>query len=58
MHPKDWANPGRAKVKLKGGSPITNIKNSMSLHFMPQSAQTMKNGRGNIEVIRYILGHC
>ncbi len=27
-HPKDWANPGRVKVKLKGGQNPT-IKNSM-----------------------------
>ena len=28
MHPKDWANPGRVKVKLKGGQNPA-IKNSM-----------------------------
>jgi signal recognition particle subunit SRP19 len=28
-HPKDWANPGRVKIKLKGGNNST-IKNSMS----------------------------
>lgn len=27
MHPKDWANPGRVKIKLKGGNNPT-IKNS------------------------------
>lgn len=26
-HPKDWANPGRVKIKLKGGQ-NKNIKNS------------------------------
>jgi signal recognition particle subunit SRP19 len=35
-HPKDWANPGRVKIKLKGGNNST-IKNSISpslpLHF-------------------------
>lgn len=28
LHPKDWSNPGRVKVKLKGGRNPT-IKNSM-----------------------------
>jgi signal recognition particle subunit SRP19 len=32
LHPKDWANPGRVKVKVKGGN-NRNIKNSMlNLH--------------------------
>lgn len=30
IHPKDWANPGRVKVKLKGGQ-NTAIKNSACL---------------------------
>lgn len=30
MHPKDWANPGRVKIKLKGGQNSA-IKNSMSV---------------------------
>ena len=34
LHPKDWANPGRVKVKLKGGQNPA-IKNSMSLYFAP-----------------------
>lgn len=29
-HPRDWANPGRVKVKLRGG-PNHNVKNSMWL---------------------------
>jgi signal recognition particle subunit SRP19 len=28
LHPKDWANPGRVKIKLKGGQ-NPSIKNSM-----------------------------
>jgi signal recognition particle subunit SRP19 len=32
LHPKDWANPGRVKIKLKGGV-NKSIKNSMSLLF-------------------------
>jgi signal recognition particle subunit SRP19 len=33
MHPKDWANPGRVKIRLKGGNNST-IKNSISpLHL-------------------------
>lgn len=32
LHPKDWANPGRVKVKLKDGqNPM--IKNSKSFHL-------------------------
>lgn len=31
-HPKDWANPGRVKIKLKGGR-NSSIKNSMFSHF-------------------------
>ena len=27
LHPKDWANPGRVKIKLKGGA-NKSIKNS------------------------------
>jgi len=27
LHPKDWANPGRVKIKLKGGG-NNSIKNS------------------------------
>ncbi len=27
IHPKDWANPGRVKIKLKGGG-NSSIKNS------------------------------
>ena len=29
IHPKDWANPGRVKVRVKGNK--VGIKNSMSL---------------------------
>jgi signal recognition particle subunit SRP19 len=29
LHPKDWSNPGRVKVKVKGGN-NRSIKNSMS----------------------------
>lgn len=32
LHPKDWANPGRVKVKLKGGQNPA-IKNSLSPIF-------------------------
>ncbi len=28
IHPRDWANPGRVKIKLKGGR-NSNIKNSV-----------------------------
>ena len=32
-HPKDWANPGRVKIKLKGGN-AGGVKNSMHIiHF-------------------------
>ena len=33
IHPKDWANPGRVKVKLKGGQ-NTEIKNSASFSLL------------------------
>lgn len=36
FHPKDWANPGRVKIKLKGGQNPT-IKNSMSFSCLPTS---------------------
>jgi signal recognition particle subunit SEC65 len=32
IHPKDWANPGRVKVRLKGGNNPT-IKNSKNFSF-------------------------
>lgn len=38
IHPKDWANPGRAKIKLRGGR-NPNIKNSMGffhVHVLSQ----------------------
>ena len=31
-HPKDWANPGRVKIKLKGGN-AGGVKNSMCILF-------------------------
>lgn len=34
IHPKDWSNPGRVKIKLKGGR-NTSIKNSTS-HLLPR----------------------
>ena len=32
IHPKDWANPGRVKIKIKGGM-NSSIKNSTSRNF-------------------------
>jgi signal recognition particle subunit SRP19 len=34
LHPKDWANPGRVKIKLKGGQ-NSSIKNSMCFFHLP-----------------------
>ena len=37
LHPKDWANPGRVRVLLKGpdGNPVNErVKNSMILHLI------------------------
>ena len=37
IHPKDWANPGRVKIRVKGGL-NKNVKNSMfSLYFASSS---------------------
>ncbi|KAG4440341.1 hypothetical protein IFR05_004193 [Cadophora sp. M221] len=41
IHPKDWSNPGRVKIKLKGGR-ITNIKNKHHL-YTQVSAHLKKN---------------
>jgi signal recognition particle subunit SRP19 len=35
LHPKDWANPGRVKVKVKGGN-NSQIKNSTLLSVLVQ----------------------
>jgi signal recognition particle subunit SRP19 len=37
MHPKDWANPGRVKVKLKGGQ--TNVITNSSFPLMSVDEQ-------------------
>ena len=43
-HPKDWANPGRVKIKLKGGA-NSSIKNSMLF------CQTLCNAEENTNMI-------
>ncbi|ROV92006.1 hypothetical protein VMCG_09539 [Cytospora schulzeri] len=44
MHPKDWANPGRVKIQLKGGAKTTNtggVKNKHQLYIL--IAQHLRN---------------
>ncbi len=41
LHPKDWSNPGRVKVKVKGGQ-NSNVKSSM----LPSSSQPFALNRG------------
>lgn len=35
LHPKDWGNPGRVKVKVKGaGNPLVNNSKSADHHVL------------------------
>lgn len=40
-HPKDWANPGRVKVQLKGGNGASGVKNKHQLYILV--AQHLRN---------------